>query len=41
MKYLMVDWPEIQLYMERPDYKKEVYFDPKRNKWFIPESWEN
>lgn len=40
MKYIKVDWPEIQDYMERPDYSESVYFDPLKNCWFIPEVWE-
>ena len=40
MKYVKVEWPEIQDYMERSDYKEEVYFDPNKNTWFIPENWD-
>ena len=40
MKYIKVEWPEIQDYMERSDYKEEVYFDPNKNCWFIPENWD-
>lgn len=40
MKYTRVDWPEIQDYMENPDFETECYFDPKKNAWFIPEWWE-
>lgn len=39
-KYLAVGWPEIQEYMDHPDYPEECYFDPKKDTWFIPESWE-
>lgn len=38
-KFIAVDWPEIQEYMERPDYKQRVAFDPQKNLWFIPEEW--
>ena len=41
MKYIKVEWPEIQDYMERSDYKEEVYFDPNKNAWFIPDWWES
>lgn len=40
MRYLKVEWPEIQEYMDHPDYPKECYFDPNKNVWFIPEDWE-
>ena len=39
MKYEKVEWPEIQEYMERPDYNSEVYYDSNRGVWFIPETW--
>ena len=39
MKYIKMDWPEIQDYMARPDYPEECYFDPQKNFWFIPEQW--
>ena len=40
MKYIRVDWPEIQDYMHHPGYPDEVGFDSKKNCWFIPEEWE-
>ena len=40
MKYVKVEWPEIQDYMDNPNYPEECYFDPKKNCWFIPEDWE-
>lgn len=40
MKYIKVEWPEIQDYMDNPDYPEECFFDPKKNVWFIPEWWE-
>ena len=40
MKYVMVGWPEIQDYMDNPDYPEECYYDPVENVWFIPENWE-
>ena len=39
MKYIKLEWPEIQDYMEHPEYDKECYFDPNKNCWFIPEQW--
>ena len=39
MKYIVIEWPEIQDYMERPDYPEECYFDPVKNVWLIPETW--
>lgn len=40
MKYIKVEWPDIQEYMDRLDYKEESFFDPMSNVWFIPETWE-
>lgn len=39
MKYIKIEWPEIQDYMEHEDYKEECYFDSTKNVWFIPEDW--
>ena len=41
MKYIKVEWPEIQDYMDNPEYNKECYFDPLKNCWFVPEDWES
>ena len=41
MKYIRVEWPEIQDYMEHPDYQKEVSYDASKNCWFIPDNWES
>lgn len=40
MKYVKVEWPEIQDYMDNPEYPEECYFDPNKTCWFIPEWWE-
>ena len=40
MKYSLIEWPDIQYYMGREDFKKKTYFDPSANIWFIPEKWE-
>lgn len=40
MRYIKVEWPEIQDYMNHPDYPNDCYFDPIANCWFIPEEWE-
>lgn len=40
MKYSLIEWPDIQYYMGREDFKKKTYFDPSANVWFIPEKWE-
>lgn len=40
MKYIKVEWPEIQDYMDNPDYLEESFYDPKKNAWFIPDWWE-
>jgi hypothetical protein len=26
--------------MDKEDYNENVYFDPRKNCWFIPEDWE-
>ena len=41
MKYIRVEWPEIQDYMDNPNYSEECYFDPQKNCWFIPEKWDS
>ena len=40
MKYIKMGWPEIQDYMMKEDYNENVYFDPRKNCWFIPDTWE-
>ena len=35
--YELVDWPDIQEFMEDDDYAEMVYFDPEKNAWFVPE----
>ena len=44
MKYIKVEWPEIQDYMlygqnNIVDYDSYYYFDPTKNCWFVPEDW--
>lgn len=39
--YIAVTWPEIQDFMEHPNYYEEVYFDPEKNVWFVPEGMYN
>ena len=41
MKYIKVNWPEIQDYMHHPDYNKEVSYDARNNCWFVPEEWKD
>ena len=40
MKYIKVEWPEIQDYMNNEGYPELVGFDPINNCWFVPEDWE-
>ena len=45
MKYIKVEWPEIQDYLlygqnNIVDYDSYYYFDPIKNCWFVPEDWE-
>lgn len=39
MKYILVEWPEIQDYMDNPDYGVLSYYDSQRDVYFIPENW--
>lgn len=38
-RFIRLGWPEIQDYMEHPDYPEKCYFDSSKNSWFIPEDW--
>ena len=40
MKYIAVEWPDIQYYMNNLNWKEDHYYDPTRDTWFIPEDWE-
>ena len=40
MKYIRVEWPEIQDYMFNPRYSEEVSYDSQKNYWFVPEDLE-
>jgi hypothetical protein len=40
MRYILVEWPDIQDYMDNPDYPEKCYFDPNKNVWFVPETWD-
>ena len=35
-----VEWPEIQDYMNNPDYPEDCYYDSEKGVWFIPKDWE-
>jgi hypothetical protein len=37
---MLVEWPDIQDYMDNPDYPEKCYFDPNKNVWFVPETWD-
>lgn len=39
MKYIALEWPEIQDYMGRQDYGLLSYYDPQKDVYFIPENW--
>lgn len=41
MKYIKVEWSEIQDYMNHPDWKEGHYYDSHRDSWFIPEDWKS
>ena len=36
-KYIAVEWPEYQIFMEHPRFREECYFCPDANIYFIPE----
>ena len=38
-KYIPIDWPEIQEYMDNDGYPDDCYFDPIKSIWLIPEWW--
>lgn len=38
-KYIIIKWPEIQPYMNNPDYAEDCYYDPQKDVWLIPEDW--
>lgn len=45
-KYIIVDWPEIQDFMEYPEYREECYVcnligKPEVEGWAIPEDFYN
>lgn len=35
-KYSLVEWPDIQYYMDKSWFDDESYFDPVADVWFIP-----
>ena len=35
--YKLVEWPDIQKFMEDDEFVDRVYFDPEKNAWFVPE----
>ena len=40
-KYIAVEWPEYQIFMEHPQFREECYFCPDANLYFIPENLYN
>lgn len=40
MRYSLIEWPDVQYYMEKPWFGDKSYFDPIANVWFIPEKLE-
>ena len=37
IKYIAVEWPEYQIFMEYPKFREECYFCSDANIYFIPE----
>lgn len=36
-KYIKLDWPECQAFMQGGEHPCEMFFDPERNVWFVSE----
>lgn len=36
-KYIKIDWPEYQYFMEYPDFREICFFCAEDNSYFIPE----
>ena len=36
-KYIEIEWPDIQGYMDNPKWDEDVGFDPVKNVWYVPE----
>ena len=41
IKYIAVEWPEYQIFMEYPKFREECYFCSDANIYFIPEDLYN
>lgn len=41
VKYIEVDWPKYQIFMEHPRFREDCYFCPDYNIYFIPEDLYN
>lgn len=37
IKYISVEWPEYQIFMEHPRFREECYYCPDSSMYFIPE----
>lgn len=40
-KYVLVEWPEYQHFMEFPDFKERCYYCADENVYFVPQSMYN
>lgn len=40
-KYIAVEWPEYQIFMEHPRFREECYYCPDSSVYFIPEDLYN
>ena len=36
-KYIEIEWPGIQAFMDNPKWDEDVGFDPIKNVWYVPE----
>ena len=41
IKYIAVEWPEYQIFMEHPQFREECYFCLDADIYFIPENLYN
>lgn len=40
-KYILVEWPDYQYFMEMPDFKERCFFCADENIYFVPQSMYN
>lgn len=38
-KYIAVEWPEYQIFMEHPRFEKDCYYCPDSSVYFVPDAY--